>query len=146
MNRINPFFETYSNSYSLITTEYVHFELEYYIFHSGKAPIIYVWDNKLAAYNSFGLIYYMDTVSDIKQDVIGTIDEVVERNWGYEVIVNNFTLMSVIIEPQMCYITSGNDLAEGKKKAISDYLMQMKTCEFREISMKWLNFLESQEI
>jgi hypothetical protein len=143
MNRINPFFEADSNSYSLTMVEYSHFELEYYVFHSGKAPIISVWDTKLETYNGIGMIYYMEDVSDIKEDVIDTIDEVVGRNWGNEVIGNNFTLMSVIVEPEMCYITSDNDLAKGKEKAISDSSMQMKTSEFRQVSMKWLEFLES---
>lgn len=144
MNRVNPFFDADSGSYSLTTIEYRYFELECYIFNSGKAPMISVWDSKLESYNSIGLIYYMDDVSEIKEDVIATIDEVVDRNWGDEIIGNNYTLISVIVEPEICYITSENDLAKGKEKAISDPSMQIKTSDFREISVKWLEFLESQ--
>jgi uncharacterized protein Smg (DUF494 family) len=145
MNRVNPFFKAERDSYSLTVAEYSHFELEYYIFKSSKAPIICIWDKKIGKYNSMGLIYYMNETPDIKEDVLEIIEEVMERNWGDEILGNNYTLVSVMVDPEMSYITTNNDLDAGKKEAILDELMQLKTEDFKTITLKWLDFLKSQD-
>lgn len=145
MRRANPFFKADSNDYVLTIKKCLHFELECYISKSGKAPLLAVWDSNLENYNSIGLIYYMDYAADIKEDIIETIEEVVNRNWGNEIIGNNFTLISVIVEPVRTYITSGKDLVKGKGKSLLDSSLLLSTEDFKAISLEWLKVLESLE-
>lgn len=142
MSRKNPFFEADPSSYSLNKEKCGRFELEYYLFNSSKPPIISVWDSELEAYNNIGLVYYMNDVSDLEEDIIETIEEVMERGWGSEIIGNNFTLVSVIVEPQVCYVTSNNDLVQGKEEAALDSSMHITTSDFLQFSLKWRDFLK----
>ncbi len=144
MSRVNPFFSAEPDRYSLTTEHYLHYELEYYIFKNSSAPSICVWDTRLDTYNSIGLVFYMINVANIQEDILETIDEVISRKWGDEIIGNNYTLTSVIVDPEMSLVTFDKD-QNSRERALSDSSLQMETKDFQAITKMWLEFLESMD-
>lgn len=138
----NPFIQT-KEKYSQTLFSLGKYELECYVFESKpNKPSLYVRDVQTNVYNHVSDFYrFCWDAKEIKNDLIPTIDEVVERGWGDEILSSE--LLTAIIEPDSTYFTKNHNLALGKKEAIENDYMQLKTVDFKRISTKWLEFLES---
>jgi len=145
MNEKHPFIKK-GMEYDLTLLTYDKYELECYIFRkNNNGPSLFIRNLKTNSYHLGGYFYYYGwSIEDIKEDLIPTIAEVIERNWGNEVLGNNFTLISAVIYPHITYFTSNNQLDEGIKKAQQNENEYLDTKTFKAISLLWLEFLESK--
>jgi hypothetical protein len=82
-------------------------------------------------------------IEDIREDLLPTINEILEQNWGEEIISGQLNV--AIIEPEYSFLTRNNNLGEGKKEASENLDAHIKTLTFRTISEKWLDFLEAHK-
>jgi hypothetical protein len=144
MIKNNPYIRE-GEKYNLTILSYGKYELECYVFgRMPNEPSLYIRNMETDSYNFGSDFFRYDWyIKEIKEDLIPTIDEVVERNWGDEILGNN--IISAIIDPAKTYFTSNHNLSEGRKEAQQDERMQLDTKIFREIAVLWLAFLESQE-
>ncbi|SDK77338.1 hypothetical protein SAMN05421823_103525 [Catalinimonas alkaloidigena] len=142
MRSKNPYIQE-SVKFSLTVLSCGKYELECYVFEQKlNAPTLFVKDLETGYYNYVGDFFRFNWhEKDITEDLIPTIDEVVERNWGDEVLVS--VLLTAIIDPHKTYFTSEKNLTEGIKMAVKDDRMNLDTLVFRQIATKWLNFLNS---
>ncbi len=144
MKEINPYIQE-GEKYKLTVLSCGKYELECYVFdRMPNEPALYIKDSETGSYNyGSDFFRYGCSINEIKEDLIPAIDEVVERSWGDEILGNN--IVSAIIGPEKTYFTSNNDLNEGRKEAQQNERMELETKVFRQISILWLGFLESQE-
>ena len=146
MEKKNPYIKKRAK-YELTLLKCGMYELECYVFDKNSSRhALFIKNIETNSYHIGGdFLSYEWNAKEIKEELLPVIDEVIERKWGDEILGNNFTIMSVIINPKKTYFTSNNDLGEGRKEAHQDENKQLDTSMFREIILKWLEFVESQE-
>jgi len=142
MERHNPFKK--DEMYNLTLSKIGKYELEFYVFEGkSEEPLLYVKSLETATYNYVGDFYrFCWDAKEIREDLLPTIQEVINKGWGDEVLSSE--LLTAIIEPGITYFTNNHNLKEGKEAARKDERMQIPTEDFRQISLRWLEFLESQ--
>jgi hypothetical protein len=143
MKKFNPYIRE-GVSFKLTIIKYERYELECYVFdRTPNEASLYIKNLETNSYNYGGDFYrYNWYEKEIKEDLIPIIDEVVDRNWGDEVLSND--LVTTIIGPEKTYFIPYKDLDKGIKDAQQNERMQMDTKVFRAISVLWLNFLENR--
>lgn len=144
MEILNPYINS-DHQYTLEVVPCGKYNLEFYILdENSMVPRLYILDKESNEYHYGGIFFPFGwDAEDTKEDLIPTIEDVIERNWGDEILGNNYTLLSAIITPETTYFTSENNLDLGRRIADKNENMKMSTADFREISVKWLEFLES---
>ncbi|UII33936.1 hypothetical protein LVD17_08925 [Fulvivirga ulvae] len=142
MKKKNPFIKMDESNYVLTILDCNRYELECYVFNNSSEPILFVRDKQLDDYNYAGYFFRVCwDAEDIREDLLPSIDMVMDRNWGDEVFPSE--LCTAIIEPKVTYFTNNNDLEKGKKDALKDKNLQIDTIDFKKISLKWVEFLEA---
>jgi hypothetical protein len=148
MNRVNPL--TQSNErYNLFVFSILNYELECYVLEdSSSKPILYLRDTTTNEYHLTTDFFSVNWgIEDIKEDLIPTIDEILEQGWGDEILSGQ--VVSVIIEPEKSFFTKNRDgnkhLGEKKEEAAKNSNAHLSTKVFRAISVKWLEFLEAHK-
>ncbi|NRA51505.1 MAG: DUF5376 family protein [Phaeodactylibacter sp.] len=92
-------------------------------------------------YLSDFLSEFNDT-DDIHEDLLSILDDVLDMNLLNEVI--SAESLSAYVEKENTYFIDEDDLVSGKQKASENPEMFIPTSIFKEIILKWLEFLESQ--
>ena len=94
-------------------------------------------------YLSDFLSEFNDT-DDIHEDLLSILDDVLDMNLLNEVI--NVESLSAYVEKDNTYFIDEDDLVSGKQKASENPEMFIPTSIFKEITLKWFEFLENQGI
>lgn len=133
--------------YKLTLIDCGKYELECYVFaQNSNRPALFISNSDTNMYNIGGdFLSYDWNSKEINENLIPTIDEVLERKWGDEILGNNFTLISAIITPEITYFTSNNNLTEGRKEAQENENMQIDTKILKDIIVKWRDFVKTFE-
>jgi hypothetical protein len=144
MKRTNPFINKERSEYEVELIIHGNYELEFYLFKDGSEPLLYVWLIDAQKYSVVGDLFRFNwRAKDIKEDLLPTIDEVIERNWGDEILVSPIT--NACVYPNFTFFSSENNLDDAEEVAMSDPTTHLSTKDFRAISVKWLAFLEGLE-
>lgn len=92
-------------------------------------------------YLSDFLSEFNDT-DDIHEDLLSILGDVLDMNLLNEVI--SAESLSAYVEKENTYFIDEDDLVSGKQKASENPEMFIPTSIFKEIILKWLEFLENQ--
>ncbi len=131
--------------YELTVLTVSQYELECYVIETRPhRPILYVKNTLTNQYHELTTFFSVNwEIEDIREDLLPTINEILEQNWGEEIISGQLNV--AIIEPEYSFLTRNNNLGEGKKEASENLDAHIKTLTFRTISEKWLDFLEAHK-
>lgn len=116
------------------------------IFYKSESAgmLIDVIDEKSGSHNYMeGFLSHWDDSSDIREDLIPMIDSV---NNGYS--ISEFISSEIscaYIEKETAFFIYESDIKKGKEEAFKDPDRYIPTKIFKEIILKWLEFLESKE-
>lgn len=146
MKRNNPFVKD-KIDFKLTVIPCGKYELECYVLSEVSTPYLFILNTETGSYNLGSYIFYMvwDIPKEIREDLLPTIDNILEQPWMSEIIVNDYTLINAIIYAEKIYFmpNSVTDLGIGKKEVEADESKQLDTRVFKEIILKWLDFLET---
>ena len=102
-----------------------------------------VFDLSINAYHWAGdLLLDFETSDMIKEDMIPYIDQVVNGKEDCDSL--GIHIIGALVEPEYTYFMDDKIMDRGKLVSEKDPSMYMKTETFREIAVKWMEFLESK--